>query len=235
MSKPNETWTVAPHGDLEKLGENLYTVTGRLEMPFGETTRRMTVAKLANGRLVIYSPIALAEPQMQQLEALGAPAFMIVPRANHRMDIKGWKQRYPEILVVAPAAVKEDIEEVIPVDQTSADFGDPKVVLETVPGTGEQEMSLMVETASGKTLAVADLIFNLPPIDGLAGLGLKILGFGPGHPKQPKLVKLGLIKDEDAMKAQFMRWSNDGALERILPAHGLPIENPRDVLREIAG
>lgn len=235
MPKVHEHWTVDTHGPLEKLGENLYTVTGKLDMPFGETTRRMTIAKLASGRLVVYSPIALDEIEMQKIEALGAPAYMIVPRANHRMDIKGWKERYPEILVIAPAAVKEHIEEVVAVDQTRADFGDPRVVLETVPGTGEQEMSLMVETDGGKTLAVADLIFNLPPTDGLAGLGLKILGFGPGHPKQPKLVKLGLIKDEDAMKAQMLAWANDVSLVRILPAHGVPIDNPRDVLREIAG
>ncbi|HEY4180646.1 MAG TPA: hypothetical protein VGM90_27565 [Kofleriaceae bacterium] len=236
MTKPHETWTVAPHGPLEKLGHNLYTVTGRLEMPLGETTRRMTVARLAGGELVIFSPISLAEPAMQQLEAIGPPRYMIVPRGNHRLDLKPWKQRYPNIVVVAPEGVKADVEEVIPVDHTTLDTGDPNVLIDNAPGTAKKELTMMVTTETGKkTLAVADLIFNIPEKSGVEGVAFKVMGMNPGHPSLPWTVKLGLVKDEAALKVGFEAWSRDPELERILPAHGGVIENPKEILRSLAG
>jgi hypothetical protein len=59
MPKPNDHWKILPHGALTQVTENLYTVTGQLRMPLGETTRRMTVVRLSGGRLAIFSAIAL--------------------------------------------------------------------------------------------------------------------------------------------------------------------------------
>src|SRR6478736_5628596 len=97
--KPHTTWSVLPHGDIERLADNLYTVVGRLRMPFGETPRRMTIAKLDNGGLVIFSAIALDVARMARLEEIGRPAFLIVPSGLHRIDARPWKERYPEIVV----------------------------------------------------------------------------------------------------------------------------------------
>jgi len=41
---------------------------------------------------------------MQAIEDFGEPAYMIVPGDLHRMDAKIWKDRYPNMIVVAPAA-----------------------------------------------------------------------------------------------------------------------------------
>jgi hypothetical protein len=232
--KPHTTWSVLPHGDLERLADNLYTVVGKLRMPFGETPRRMTIVKLAGGRLAIYSAIALDEQRMRDLEALGRPAFLIVPSGIHRIDAKPWKDRYPELGVIAPAGARERISEVVPIDATVADLGDPDVVLATVPGTDGRELAMTVATPSGKTLVVNDLIFNLPAMKGIAGFGLRVLGFGPGHPTMPKLVKRRLVADDAAVRAQLRAWAEDAGIERILVAHGAPIENPRETLLELA-
>jgi hypothetical protein len=234
MSKPNTEWKVLPHSDLERLGENLYTVTGQLKMPLAESTRRMTLVVLSGGRLAIFSAIALAEPAMKQLEALGTPTFLIVPSAIHRLDVAPWKDRFPDITVIAPEGAKDKVGEIVNVDSTLPDLGDPRVELAAVPGTKGRELSMLVETETGKTLVVNDLIFNFPEIKGVAGIGLKLLGFGPGHPTIPKLVKLKLVKDADEMRAQLRAWANIAGLERILVAHGLPIDNPRETLLELA-
>ena len=55
----------------------------------------MTVVGLTGRRTAIWSAIPLAEPEMLQIEALGVPAFLIVPGTGHRLDIKPWKLRYP--------------------------------------------------------------------------------------------------------------------------------------------
>lgn len=232
--KPNETWKVMDHGPLEKLADNLYTVTGKLPMPLGETIRRMTIVKLADGRLLVFSAISLAEPEMAKLDALGRVAFLVVPSGIHRMDIKPWTERYPAAHVIAPAGAREKIEELVKVDAIELELDDPRVRLETVPGTGEQELALLVTTVTGKTLVITDLIFNLPRLHGFAQFAFTLLGFGPGHPTQPKLVRMRLVKDKDAMRAQLFAWANDVGIERILVSHGAPIENPRETLLHLA-
>jgi len=231
--KPHQHWKVLPHGDIEQLADNLYTVVGKLRMPLGETTRRMTIVKLAGNRLAIYSAIALDEARMAKLEALGKPTFMIVPSAIHRIDAKPWKQRYPKIEVIAPAGASDKIGEVVQIDATAIDLGDPHVRIDVVPGTNRRELSMIVETPTGRTLVVNDLIFNLPDYKGVLGLGLKLLGFGPGHPHIPKLVKRKLVADDARMRGQLRAWAADG-FERMLVSHGAAIEHPREILLELA-
>jgi len=233
--KPHDTWQVLPHGDLARLAENLYTVEGKLRMPLGETSRRMTVVRLQGNRLVIYSAIALDDERMAKLESLGVPTFLIVPSAIHRIDARPWQRRYPYIEIIAPYGARDKVSKVVPIDATLADFGDPRVKLEPVLGTDQRELAMMVETETGKTLVVNDLIFNLPPYKGLLRLGLRALGFGPGHPTIPKLVKRRLVADEWEVKTQLRDWAGQDGLERILVAHGAPIENPRETLLELAG
>lgn len=228
--KPHGTWKVLPHGTLTQLAPNLYTVTGKLEMPFGETTRRMTVAKLRGGRLAIYSAIALEEMEMQRLEGLGKPTFLIIPSGIHRLDAKPWKDRYPDLTVVAPSGARDKVGEVVGVDCTLVHLGDPDVRLFAVPGTKNRELAMVV----GKTLVVNDLIFNLPRLKGVAQWLYRLFGFDPGHPTIPKIVARRLVDDERAVKAQLVRWASEG-FERILVAHGPPIENPRQTLLALAG
>ena len=61
MPKSFEHWKVLPHGKLTPIDERILTVTGELHMPLAEIPRRMTVARLADGRLVVFSAIALDE------------------------------------------------------------------------------------------------------------------------------------------------------------------------------
>jgi len=93
MAKPFQEWTVLPHGKLSRVDDDLLSVTGEIHMPLGDIPRRMTVARLNDGRLVIFSAIALDEGEMRQLEAFGTPAYLIVPSDIHRMDAKIWKDR----------------------------------------------------------------------------------------------------------------------------------------------
>src|SRR5678816_655846 len=140
MAKPFSEWTVLPHGKLTRLEDNLLCVTGTLRMPpMGDVERRMTVVRVRDGRLIVYSAIALDETEMAALEAFGTPAWLIVPSDLHRMDIKPWKDRYPDMLVVAPAGARTQVEKIVPVDATSVDFGDPSVRFVAVLGTGERE------------------------------------------------------------------------------------------------
>jgi hypothetical protein len=136
--------------------------------------------------------------------------------------------------VVAPPGARDKVAEVVPVDLTAVDFGDPRVALSVVAGTAGQEFALMVQTETGKTLVVNDLIFNLPALKGASGLMMKLLGFGPGKPHMPKLVMMKLLKDKRAVRGQLERWADTAELERVLVSHGGPIEAPQATLRQLA-
>jgi hypothetical protein len=62
MSAPLESWKVLPHGQLTQIDDNVWTVAGTIHMPVGDFERRMTVARLRDGDLVVYSATALDEP-----------------------------------------------------------------------------------------------------------------------------------------------------------------------------
>ena len=104
MTRPFQQWKVLPHGKLTEVDENVLTVTGELHMPLTDLPRRMTVARLHDSRLVIFSAIALDEVEMLALEEYGQPAFLVVPNHHHRLDARVWKERYPSIQVVSPRA-----------------------------------------------------------------------------------------------------------------------------------
>jgi len=220
MPKPFTEWTVLPHGKLARLDDNLLSVCGELEMPLGTFPRRMTIVRLQDNRLVVYSAIALDEAEMRALEAFGEPSFLIVPNDIHRMDAKIWKDRYPQLCVVAPAGVQEQVEEVVPVTETSPDFGDPLVGFVTVPGTREHEAALVVKTWSGTTLVVNDLIWNIDDRPGFGGLLFRLMGFTGHEPRIPPIVELREIKDKQALRAQLEHWASIPDLNRIIVSHG---------------
>jgi hypothetical protein len=235
MPKVLKEWTVLPHGKLSKLDDNLLTVVGELHMPIGDFPRRMTVVRLSDARLVIYSAIALDEAEMAALEAWGTPAFLVVPGRIHRMDAKIWKDRYPKLFVVAPAGSRKKVEEVVRVDETEVDFGDPKVRFVTVPGTEGHEAALLVQTSSGSTLIVNDLIWNVDDLPGFGGWLMRVVGFTGDTPRIPSVVDLKLIKDRPALRAQLESWARLQELNRIIVSHGQIVTNePQKVLHQLA-
>lgn len=235
MPKPFKHWTVLPHGKLSRLDDNILSVTGDLHMPLGDFPRRMTVVRLRDGRLVIYSAIALDEHEMDALEEWGQPWYLIVPNDIHRMDAKIWKDRYPDIVVVAPAGVQSKVDEVVSVQQTSADFDDPRVTCMTVPGTGEREMALIVRGNLGTTLVVNDLIWNMDDRPGLGGWLFHTFGFTGKQPRIPGIVGLRAVKDKDALRRQLANWASISDLNRIVVSHGeIVTEDPASVLRHLA-
>ena len=220
MPKPFTEWTVLPHGKLTQLDDNLLSVTGDLHMPVGDFPRRMTVVRLPDRRLVIFSAIALAEAEMRALEAFGQPSYLVVPNDLHRMDAKIWKARYPKLRVIAPAGVQKQVEEIVPVDDTAANFLDPRVQFVTVAGTQDREAALVVSTWSGTTLIVNDLIWNMNDRAGLGGWLYHVLGFTGEEPRIPGIVELRAIKDKHALREQLERWAGIPNLNRIIVSHG---------------
>jgi hypothetical protein len=224
-----------PHGKLVEVDDDLLTVVGRLQMPLAEIPRRMTVVRLRDRRLVIYSAIALDEIEMAALEDYGDPAFMVVPGDHHRLDAHAWKQRYPRLVVAAPAGARDAVEKSVHVDTTAPFFDDPAVQWVAVPGTRQHEAALVVKRDGGTTLVLNDLVANIRNASGFGGWLLKVMGFAGDEPHIPAVRKLVIVKDAQALREQLLAWSDIADLRRILVSHGDPIDDhPRRALCDLA-
>jgi len=221
-TQPN--WVVQPHGPLVTHSDNLWSVEGTIGMPTGPLSRRMTLARLGNGALVIFSAIALSEDEMRQVERLGRPAYLVVPNAFHREDAPGWKARYPQMRVVTPQGARAAVEELMGVDACGDIFDDPSVRFLTVPGTQDAESALLVSSQDGKTLVVNDLIGNVRNARGLMKLALSLMGFAGRKPQVPRMFVARVVKDRTEVAAQFRQWAVVPDLRRIVVSHGDIIE-----------
>ena len=204
-------------------------------MPLMNFPRRMTVVRLRDGRLVIWSAIALDETEMATLEAAGRPAFLVVPNDEHRLDAKAWKERYPQLAVVAPEGARDKVAEAVPVDTTAPDFDDPDVRFLVVPGTRGHEAALVVRRPDGTTLVLNDLVANIHNESGFSGWLLRLMGLAGETAHIPRRVELLMVKDTNDVRGQLLRWASDATLQRVIVSHGDVIERqPRQALRQLA-
>jgi hypothetical protein len=235
MPRIHETWQVLPHSPLQEIDDGILTVAGDIPMPLGNFPRRMTVVRLASGRTAIFSAIALPEPEMARIEAMGEPSFLIVPSGAHRLDSKAWKQRYPLMRVLTPAGAREDVAKVVPVDATTDILDDPEVHFIAVAGTGERDSALIIHRATGHTIVCNDIIGHVRHPHGIgAKVMSRMMGFGVDEPRVPRPARFQ-IKSPKALAQQLREWAALPNLRCIIVSHGDPItDDPAGALLRIA-
>ncbi|MEM8778765.1 MAG: hypothetical protein AAGF26_07825, partial [Cyanobacteria bacterium P01_G01_bin.49] len=152
---------ILPHGAIEELAPNLWHVTGTLPSST-MVPREMVLYTLADASLLIHSAIALNESGMAKLESLGNPKILIVPNRIHRLDAGVYKKRYPQLIVVCPAAAKPYVEEMVAVDGTAEEilpqYG---ITCHQPAGIRPQELAYELPLATGQALVFTDILFNL--------------------------------------------------------------------------
>ena len=235
MTRPFQQWKVLPHGKLSEIDDNILTVTGDIHMPMMDLPRRMTVVRLNGSRLVVFSAIALNEDEMAEARSVWPSG--VPDRAERQASARreAWKNRYPAMQVIAPEGARAKVEDVVPVDTVAPRFDDPNVQFVAVPGTRGHEAALVVRTPNGTTLVLNDLVGNIRSEPGSRSWLLQLAGFAGKEAQIPRVVKMVMIKDANALRAQLMQWAEIESLKRILVSHGSPIEeNPRQTLRDLA-
>jgi hypothetical protein len=234
MAKPSfETWTVLPHGPLEQLEENLWRAEGTI--PGMALKRVMTLARLDSGDLVVHNPVALDETSMRTVDSLGRVAFLVIPNGWHRLDLRPFRQRYPNAKVLAPSGSHAKVAVVEPsVADLSALPADPNVSLAVVEGTKQLEAVMVVKAGSGTTVVFADAVFNMPHLTGTHGFVLRHITGSSGGPRVSRVARLFLVKDRTAFAAHLERLATPD-LRRVIVAHHQPItDDPAGTLRRVA-
>ena len=233
MAKLHDEWQVLPHGPLTEIEPGLLTVVGQIPMPLGNFPRRMTVVGLGNRRTAIWSPIPLREEAMTRIEALDAPAYLIVPNGGHRLDLCPFHKRYPKAkIVTAPGSNARVAEAANPV-QTRASLGD-RAKLVVLAGSGDAELAMMVRRGGEVTLLTNDIIGHVAHPHGVgARVMARLMGFGP-RPRITRPARWFFIKDKAALAAQLREWSKIEGLRRLIPSHGDVVDRPAAALERIA-
>lgn len=215
-------WIVLPNEPVQRLEDNLLCVHGQAPKGGASLKRTMTVMRRADGRLVIHSAIALDEEGMRAVEALGEPAFLVVPNAFHRLDAHAYKSRYPALRVLCPAPAVRAVRKKVEVDGVLTDLPpDPAVKVEVIEGFRLGEGVFTVQSGEAATLVFNDIVLNLERLSGLMGFFFRALGgrVGPGlHPVQRRLA------NRSQLLAQMQRLAGTPGLRRIIPGHGAIIE-----------
>jgi hypothetical protein len=234
MPKANTQWKVGPHAPIEKLTDNLWRVEASLpKMPL---KRVMTLARLADGRIVVHNGVALDDDAMRAVEAWGEPTWLLVPNGYHRLDAPAFKARYPKIRVLCPRGARKKVEQVVAVDGTYDDFSaDANVSLEHLASLRDEEGVMRVRSADGVTLVLNDFVFNMPHLPGSHGWVLRHVTGSSGGPRVSRLVRWFLMRDKSAARADLERLAATPDLVRVVVSHHETIATrPAEVLREIA-
>jgi hypothetical protein len=226
-------WKVLPHGPIESLGERLRVVEGGLpDMPL---KRVMSVVRLDDGGLLIHGAVALNPAVMAELEAWGTPKILLVPNPWHRLDAPAFKRRYPKLQIYCPTGARARVERAVPVDGTYAELPPTgPLTIRYLDGVGEREGYLELREPDGVTLIFNDAIFNQPHLPGLFGFIYKLIG-SSGGARVTRLLKLAMVKDKAALKAQLLKLADTPQLARIIIMHGARVDaEPGAFLRQVA-
>jgi hypothetical protein len=214
MAKCFTTWTVLAHDPIEKHAENLWSVSGY--MP-GGNQRRMTIARRADGGLVIHNPIALGDAEMTEVEAFGKPAFLIVPNAFHRQDSIIYKQRYPELSVLCPQTARKKVSEIVDVAGHLDEMPkDANVEVFHLRGMKEREGAIRVRSKEGNGLVFNDTLLNLEPGSGFTGFFMA----PTGTLSVPRFARLMLMKKGAELKEHLQELASSAGLTQLVPGHG---------------
>jgi hypothetical protein len=217
---------------LRQLAENLW-IADRPQTFYGlPVGTRMTVIRLAGGRLLLHSPVELDDGLRAELDAIGRVAYAVAPNRVHHLHAGEVARHYPGTrLWIGPGLERKRpdlVYEAVLDDDPPPEWRD-EVGQAFFRGRPYENEVVFFHRAS-RTLVICDLAFN----------------FGPSTPPPTRILmkllrsygRLGpstldpwLIKDRGAARESLERilaWDFD----RIIVAHGDVLDaGGHDILR----
>lgn len=209
---------------LRALDQGIWVAEQPLRFLGVEVGARMTVIRLADGRLLVHSPIRRVPERLAAVQALGEVAALIAPNRFHHLFAADWLAACPGArLYLAPglAAKRPDLA------GASLLSDEPEALwqgaLEQVVVRGVPMMNEVVFFhPASQTLIATDLAFHIGP-EAPAPTRLFIRLTGRYGELAPTVVERLLTRDRSAFRASLERilaWP----FERVIVAHGTILE-----------
>jgi hypothetical protein len=88
---------------LEQFGPSLYVADGPTVSFFGfPYPTRMAVARLSDGSVWVWSPIALTQELADEVQSIGPVRYIVSPNKLHHLSLQAWAERWPDARLYAP-------------------------------------------------------------------------------------------------------------------------------------
>lgn len=214
---------------LDKIAENLWAVEGQVSlMPGVKFPVRATIVRLADGGLMIHSPVAFSDETAAAIGQLGEVKTLLAPNLFHHLYMARAQAQFPDALTIGGPGLAEKVK-TLRIDATygsalPGNLGDDfeHVLIEGAPRFSE----LVLLHRESRTLLVADYFFNIQDAEGiLTPLILRMTG-SYKKATQSKLWRR-MTKDKAAMAASA-RAVLALDYQRVVMCHGAVVDDGRE-------
>ncbi len=181
---------------------------------------RMTVIRLANGGLLLHSPVATSPELLDAVRGLGEVSYMVAPNRFHHLHVAEWQREFSSAALYLARGLGQKRPELqstqpLPMPQDAPWRSDvDHLEVEGVPLMNE----VVFFHRSTRTLVIADLAFHIGEDAPLSTRWFFRLSGSYGRLAPTRLEKL-MVRDRAAFCAslrQVLAWP----FERVVMAHG---------------
>jgi hypothetical protein len=188
-------------------------MAGGVHMPLN-----MTVLRLADRSLLLYSPVKLDDEQAAAINAVGQVAHIVAPNLFHHLYVKAAHERWPNATIHAAPGLKEKRSDLAIKHDLGVAPIDSAIDVEVVGGAPKINEAIVFHKPSGAML-VADFMFNVSaPANLRTRFALSMMGVGGRELKQSRLWSF-LTKDKTAARTSIDRMLT-WPISTIVPVHG---------------
>lgn len=187
----------------------------------------MVVIRLANGDLVLWSPIGLWDEFRAEVGALGAVRYLVPPNSLHHTFLGDWQRAFPEAEIFAPPGLREKRADI----RFDADLSDGPVA----PWADEIDHVIMrgnrITTEvvffhrESRTAIFTDLIQQFPQgwFSGWRAIIARIDLMQAAEPEVPRKFRVAFTDRDAARRSlqEILKWPTD----KVIMAHGPLISN----------
>jgi Domain of unknown function (DUF4336) len=154
------------HGGVRAVAHDLWEAEAPLRLAGVKVDRRMAVARLASGDLLVHSPAPLTGELRAQLDRLGRVRFVVAASWLHgHLHMEDYSAAYPDVELFAPPGLRKRRSDLTFAGDL-ADGPDPRWAAELdqtlFRGQRVPPEAVFLHRSSG-TLIVGDLVWNVTP------------------------------------------------------------------------
>jgi uncharacterized protein DUF4336 len=189
-------------------------------------TTRMTVIRLADGDLIVHSPIRLTDELRSAVASIGHVGFIVAPNRFHHLSVPDWQKAYPHARTFCAPGLETKRADL----KFIAILGDEpptmwagaidQAFMRAFPPLNE----IVFFHRKTRTLIFTDLLFNIVRHDSLCARFLLRLDGAFQGPAIPRTFRL-LLRRRRAQCGAFLDRLRSWDFDRVILAHGEIIDS----------
>jgi len=208
---------------LEPFGPSLYIADGPTVSFFGfPYPTRMAVARLSDGSVWVWSPIALTPELAEEVQSVGPVRYIVSPNKLHHLFLQAWADHWPDARLYAPPGLARR-KATLHVYAELDDHPDPSWNADIDQAVFRGSIA-MAEVAffhrASRTAIIGDLIqrFTDEHLSGWKGMVMRFGGLAGESGSTPRDWRASFLRHGPARAAlrKVLEWKP----ERLVIAHG---------------